>query len=180
MLSLASSIVNPAHRTSPLLYPSVGGWVGRVTERRAMTYGSLRRRQTEMESELWYNFWPVLHTLESFALQTHCYMASSWKPTRRSPAELLLPDWLMLGNLQHRDALMGSPRGTGSHRRLPGGSAHISWCRRKHVTMLIEMYLTLREPMLTQAQLCISVNILISFLLESYADENIIFGPDDL
>lgn len=37
-----SLIVNPAHSTSPRVYPSEGGWVGNVTDRRAIKYGSLR------------------------------------------------------------------------------------------------------------------------------------------
>lgn len=38
----SSQIVKPAQSTSPLVKSSVGGWVGKVTERRAIRYGSLR------------------------------------------------------------------------------------------------------------------------------------------
>lgn len=69
MLFLVSSMVNPAHRTSPLLYPSVGGWVGRDTERRAMTYLSLGRTKTRTNSKpcrmAVYDLWTVIERLSS-------------------------------------------------------------------------------------------------------------------
>lgn len=39
--------MKPAQSTSPLVYSSVGGWVGKVTERRAIRYGSLRWTKAE-------------------------------------------------------------------------------------------------------------------------------------
>ena len=172
MLFLVSSMVNPAHRTSPLLYSSVGGWVGRDTDRRAITYGSLRRKNKKGKpwrmavcqllrrpgmswsgffypSPLIFSIWqyrvPIRYsaltnifldntalteTIRPVILLTRCHMVSSWKPTRWSPGESLLPPWLRLGNLLHRDALMESLHDTGSHQRPRDESAHISWLRK--------------------------------------------------
>lgn len=43
----SSQIVKPAHSTSPLVWSSTGGWVGSVTDRRAIRYGSLRGTRQE-------------------------------------------------------------------------------------------------------------------------------------
>lgn len=127
MLFLVSSMVKPAHRVSPLLYPSMGGWVGRVTERRAMTYRSLGRT---VNPAGWQHMTFEL-SLRGYLL-THCHTASSWKPTRWSPGESPLPDWLKTGNQCHHEAAMEWPHGTESHHRPPGESAHISWFRDEH------------------------------------------------
>lgn len=124
MLFSVSRMVNPAHMTSPLWYLSVGGWAGRDTERRAMTYGSLRRKHTNIHSQSCRNGWSLTCSIIPL---THCCKASSLRPTRWSPGGFPLPDWLKLENQKHCGGLMGWPHDRGSHHRPPSESAHTSW-----------------------------------------------------